>query len=63
MKNKLRYIFCWLSAIFLKKMTTPTLPKTNVAPENGWLEDYFPVEMAPFLGDMFVFRGVCFFSN
>ena len=35
-------------------------PKTNKAPENGWLEDYFPFEMIPFLGDMLVF-GVAFF--
>ena len=25
-----------------------TLPKTNVAPENGWLEDEFPFGMACF---------------
>ena len=36
-------------------------PKTNKAPENGWLEDYIPFEMIPFLGDMLVF-GVAFFS-
>ena len=25
-----------------------TLPETNMAPENGWLEDYFPFGMAYF---------------
>ena len=25
-----------------------TLPETNMAPENGWLEDAFPIEMVPF---------------
>ena len=24
-----------------------TLPKTNIAPENGWLEDYFPFGFRP----------------
>ena len=27
-----------------------TLPETNIAPENGWLEDYFPFGMAYFQG-------------
>ncbi len=25
-----------------------TLPKTNIAPENGWLEYYFPIGEAYF---------------
>ena len=25
-----------------------TLPETNIAPENGWLEYYFPIGMAYF---------------
>ena len=25
-----------------------TLPETNIAPENGWLEDVFPIEIVPF---------------
>ena len=25
-----------------------TLPKTNIAPENGWLEYYFPIAEAYF---------------
>ena len=27
-----------------------TLPETNIAPENGWLEDHFPFGMAYFQG-------------
>ena len=27
-----------------------TLPETKIAPENGWLEDYFPFGMAYFQG-------------
>ena len=26
--------------------------------ENWWLEDVFPIEIGPFLGDMLVFQGV-----
>ena len=35
--------------------------KTNMSPENQWLEDIFPIEIYnPFLGDMLVFReGTC----
>ena len=29
----------------------PTLPETNIAPENGWLEYYFPIGFRP------IFRG------
>ena len=29
-----------------------------MSPENQWLEDVFPIETVPFLGDMLVFRGV-----
>ena len=28
------------------KLRQGTLPKTNIAPENGWLEDYFPFQKA-----------------
>ena len=28
----------------------PTLPKTNIAPTNGWLEYYFPIGEAYFQG-------------
>ena len=36
----------------------PTPLKTNMSPENQWLEDVFPTEILLFLGDMLVFRGV-----
>ncbi len=29
---------------------SPTLPETNIAPENGWLEDEIPFGMAYFQG-------------
>ena len=32
------------------KSQLSTLPETKIAPENGWLEDYFPFGMAYFLG-------------
>ena len=37
-----------------------TLPETNseFTPENGWLEDEFPVEMAIFRVDLLVSRSV-----
>ena len=31
-------------------MVNTTLPETNIAPENGWLEYYFPIEEAYFQG-------------
>ena len=31
-------------------MNLYTLPETNIAPENGWLEDEFPFGMAQFQG-------------
>jgi len=37
-------------------MYTPR--KTNMEPENQWLESVFPIWNSLFLGDMFVFRGV-----
>ena len=33
-----------------------TLPETNLAPENGWLEDYFPFGGGPFSGAELSFR-------
>ena len=39
-------------------LTPFTLPETNIALENQWLEDVFPIERVLFLGDEFVrFRG------
>ena len=40
-------------SLFAKKKTRPkwcTLPETNIAPENGWLEYYFPIGKAYFQG-------------
>ena len=28
--------------------------KTNMSPENPWLEDVFPTEIVPFLGDLYL---------
>ena len=39
-------------------MDRDTPRKTNMSPENQWLEDVFPIEMAPFLREMLVFVGV-----
>ena len=33
-----------------------TPPKTNMSPENQWLEDAFPIKMVPF-------KGTCWFSG
>ena len=46
-------------SIYLKLPSTRNtlpyfFPKTNIAPENWWLEDYFPFGMAYFHGAMFV---------
>ena len=39
---------------FVKSMLI-TLPETNIAPENWWLEDYFPFGFRPiFLGELLV---------
>ena len=40
-----------------------TLPKTNIAPENGWLEYYFPLGMAYFQGRAVSFRECTFPSE
>ena len=51
----------WIAAHKLLRLRRPgsTLPKTNMSRDEYWLEDYFPFEMAPILGDMLVFGGVC----
>ena len=36
------------TALFWSTSTVFTLPETNVAPENWWLEDVFPIEIVPF---------------
>ena len=33
-----------------ENLWTNTLPKTNIAPTNGWLEYYFPIGEAYFQG-------------
>ena len=37
-------------------------PETNIAPENGWLEDYFPFGKAYFQGRTVSFRESTFFN-
>ena len=43
-----------------------TLPKTNIAPTNGWLEDYFPFGKVTFQGRTVKLQvgsqGIRFFS-
>ena len=43
---------------FLYIQTVVTLPQTNIAPENGWLEYYFPIGEAYFHGQALSFREV-----
>ena len=47
-----------------------TLPETNIAPENGWLEDYFPFGMTSWQlrlllvsGSVRLFQLVVFFFS
>ena len=35
---------------FTKKVPGDTPLKTNMSPENQWLEDVFPIEIVPFEG-------------
>ena len=35
---------------FITQASPGTLPETNIFPENGWLEDEFPLEIIPFSG-------------
>jgi len=35
---------------FIAQASPGTLPETNISPENGWLEDEFPLEIIPFSG-------------
>ncbi len=41
---------------FLSHFWPPTLPETNIAPKNGWLEYYFPIGEAHFQGWNVSFR-------
>ena len=36
--------------VFHPPKKIPTLPETNIAPKNGWLEYYFPIGEAYFQG-------------
>ena len=46
--SSVRSSFSWL---FFNMILCVTLPKTNIAPTNGWLEYYFPIGFRP------IFRG------
>ena len=35
---------------------TVTIPETNIVPQDGWLEDYFPIGEAYFQGRTVSFR-------
>ncbi len=47
-----------VSIPFIGDSWDSTLPETNTAPENGWLEYYFPIGDGLFSGDMLVSRRV-----
>ena len=48
-KNGTSVLYIHLGPVKLhRKNTQTTLPETNIAPENGWLEDVFPIETVPF---------------
>ena len=32
----------WIYTVFFLKLLPTTLPETNIAPANGWLEDEYP---------------------
>ena len=60
----LRWFFCWAlkncqtvanELCRLIKMATPR--KTNMSPENQWLEDLFPIEIVPFEVTSLHFQG------
>ncbi len=41
----------------LVKQVTITLPETNIGPENGWLEYYFPIGEAYYHGFLLLVSG------
>ncbi len=55
--SKALFAFIWM---FTKLLQERTPRKTNMSPENQWLEDVFPIEKSPFVfvWDMLVFGGV-----
>ena len=46
----------WNSSFLFSGFSGDTLPKTNIAPKNGWLEYYFPIGDAYFQGRTVSFR-------
>ncbi len=50
------HILCWLIGLGISWLHT--LPETNIAPENGWLEDEISFRDGPFSGPMFVLGAV-----
>ena len=47
--DKLYYIVASLNLCLTDRpVRVPTPSKTNMSPENHWLEDVFPIEIAPF---------------
>ena len=55
----------WHASGYTKKTAdlSYTLPETNIASENGWLEDYFPIGEAYFRGCGYVsFREGIYFA-
>ena len=55
-KNSLGSIYHQKKNIWKKWLRNDTLPETNMAPENGWLEYWFPLGMAYFQGRTVSFR-------
>ena len=45
------------------RMGVLTLPETNIAPKNGWLEYYFPIGEAYFQGQTVSFREGRYFEG
>ena len=50
--SKQNLYYTWISTM----TRNPTLPETNIAPENGWLEDVFPFGKA-------YFQVLCYFQG
>ena len=42
--------------MIIERLIIITLPETNIAPKNGWLEYYFPIGKAYFQGRTVSFR-------
>ena len=46
-------LICWSIYLLAKNNS---IPKINITPENGWLEDYFPFGFRPIFGKHVSFR-------